>query len=153
MDQPYTFTLELLTKKAPTYPIRALISVINILGTGIDQVTMRFTSTSSDGKKLDITKIAAGKNIVYDLGLNTAFKEPVTISVSIRTLKPAVSIEKVLALREYSLNSYLFPAPFASATTSIFWFRSYYSGSTAGDNKAIEPTNQYKPIYDGVSSS
>ena len=150
---PYTFTLELLTIKAPTYPIRALISVINILDTGIDQVTMRFTSTSSDGKKLDIEKIAAGKNIVYDLGLNTAFKEPVTISVSIRTLKPAVSIEKVLALREYSLNSYLFPAPFASATTSIFWFRSYYSGSTAGDNKAIEPTNQYKPIYDGVSSS
>jgi hypothetical protein len=114
---------------------------------------MRFTSKSTDGKTIDLKKNVVGKNMVYDLGLNTAFKEPVTISVNIQKLAPAVSIEKVLALREYSLNSYLFPAPFAKATTSIFWFRSYYSKSTVGDNLEIEPTNQYKPIYDGVSSS
>lgn len=116
----------MLTIKAPTYPIRALISVINTLEPALDWVTMRFTSSSIDGKTIDLQKNATGKNIVFDLDLNTAFKEPVNIGVSIRKLAPAVSIEKIVALREYSLNSYLFPAPYVWETTSILWFRSYY---------------------------
>lgn len=68
----YKFTVEVQTNDAPRYPIRTLISIVNTL-TSADEVTLNLAYTASDGSSKTLSATAYGKNLVFDLGLNTVF--------------------------------------------------------------------------------
>ena len=130
-----------------------MVSVINTEELA-DQVTFTLISTDQNDKEISKSSdTSSKKNIVFDLALNTRFKSPVTMNLRIVTTTPDVSIEKILALREYSLNKFLFPEPFDPATTAGLIFRSYYPLSTTGSNKDIISTGTYANLFRAISST
>ncbi len=114
---------------------------------------MDFTLKAIDGSSILIYAQSYGKNIVFDLGLNTRFSDPFQISLNLKTIESTVSIEKVMALREYSLNPLLFPTDFKKVTTSILWFVSFKPNSLEREQRKIEPVETDDPLFKAFSSS
>ena len=115
---------------------------------------MDFTSKAIDGSPISISTQSNGKNIVFDLGLNTGFLDPLKISLNLKTTESTVSIEKVMALREYSLNPLLFPTDFKKVTTSILWFVSFAPDLlNRTPSRQIEPDGTDDALFKAFSSS